>query len=78
MSHPNIQDILQSPRAQAEFDRLSSALNERNQQLHATEQQLTHSEQHLKTKVRGYRQVLGIVVLALFVLIAILVMGGVA
>ncbi|MEK6198984.1 MAG: hypothetical protein N2B60_02025 [Psychrobacter sp.] len=78
MSHPNTQDILQSPRAQAEFDRLSSALNERNQQLHSTEQQLTHSEQHLKTKVRGYRQVLGIVVLALFVLVAILVMGGAA
>ncbi|WP_413190916.1 hypothetical protein [Psychrobacter sp. AT9] len=78
MSHPNTQDILQSPRAQKEFERLSSALNERNQQLHNTEQQLTQSKQHLKTKVRGYRQVLSIVVLALFVLIAILVMGGAA
>ncbi|WP_201555808.1 hypothetical protein [Psychrobacter sp. 72-O-c] len=78
MSHSNRPDILQSPRVQAQLDRIRKTLAWRNRQLHATEQQLTHSEQQLKITVRGYRQVLGLVVLALIVLIAILVMGGFA
>jgi len=78
MSHSNRPDILQSPRDQAQLDRISKALAWRNRQLHATEQQLTDLEQQLKITVRGYRQVLGLVVLALIVLIAILVMGGFA
>ena len=74
MSHPNIQDILQSSRAQKEFERLSAILDNRNSQLHATEQQLTYSEQQLKKAVKGYRILLCIFVLVVGVLLAIL--GG--
>ncbi|MGB6924799.1 hypothetical protein [Psychrobacter sp.] len=74
MSTPNIQDILTSPRAQKEFERLSAILDNRNSQLHATEQQLTYSEQQLKKAVKGYRLLLCIFVLAVLVLLAVL--GG--
>lgn len=65
-------------RAEAELELTCAVLDMRNQQLHQTEQRLSQSEQQLKIKVRGYRQVLGIVVGAFLVLIAILVMGGAA
>jgi hypothetical protein len=78
MSHSNSQDILQSQRDQAQLARISKTLAWRNKQLHETEQQLTHSEQQLKITVRGHRQVLSIVVLALLVLVAMLAMGGAA
>lgn len=74
MSTPNIQDILTSPRAQKEFERLSAILDNRNSQLHATEQQLTYSEQQLKKTVKGYRLLLCIFALVVGVLLAIL--GG--
>lgn len=76
MSNSNIQDIIQSPRAQKEFERMSAILDNRNSQLHATEQQLTYSEQQLKQAVKGYRRLLWIFVLVLFAVIAVL--GGVA
>lgn len=76
MSTPNIQDILTSPRAQKEFERLSAILDNRNSQLHATEQQLTYSEQQLKKAVKGYRRLLCIFALVVFAVIAVL--GGAA
>ena len=76
MPTPNIQDILTSPRAQKEFERLSAILDNRNSQLHATEQQLTYSEQQLKKAVKGYRLLLCIFALVVGVLLAIL--GGAA
>jgi hypothetical protein len=74
MSHPNIQDILQSSRAQAEFERLSAALNERNQQLHATEQQLTNTQLSHKHACKNTRMLMALCVL----LIVVLALGGVA
>lgn len=74
MQTQNIQDILTSPRAQKEFERLSAILDNRNSQLHATEQQLTYSEQQLKKAVKGYRLLLCIFALVVGVLLAIL--GG--
>lgn len=74
MQTPNIQDTLTSPRAQKEFERLSAILDNRNSQLHATEQQLTYSEQQLKKAVKGYRLLLCIFALVVGVLLAIL--GG--
>lgn len=76
MSNSNIQDTLTSPRAQKEFERLSAILDNRNSQLHATEQQLTYSEQKLKKAVKGYRLLLCIFALVVGVLLAIL--GGAA
>lgn len=76
MSTPNIQDILTSPRAQQELERLCATLDNRNSQLHATEQQLTYSEQQLKKAVKGYRRLLWIFVLVIFAVIAVL--GGAA
>lgn len=76
MQTPNIQDILTSPRAQKEFERLSAILDNRNSQLHATEQQLTSSEQQLKKAVKGYRRLLCIFALVVGVLLAML--GGAA
>lgn len=76
MSTPNIQDILTSPRAQQELERLCAILDNRNSQLHATEQQLTYSEQQLKKAVKGYRRLLWIFVLVVFAVIAVL--GGAA
>ncbi|MBE0441441.1 hypothetical protein EI164_05090 [Psychrobacter sp. FME13] len=76
MSTPNIQDILTSPRAQKEFERLSAILDNRNSQLHATEQQLTYSEQKLKKAVKSYRRLLCIFALGVGVLLAML--GGAA
>lgn len=76
MQTPNIQDTLTSPRAQKEFERLSAILDNRNSQLHATEQQLTYSEQQLKKAVKGYRLLLCIFVLVVFAVIAVL--GGAA
>ena len=55
---------------------MSAILDNRNSQLHATEQQLTYSEQQLKQAVKGYRRLLWIFVLVLFAVIAVL--GGVA
>lgn len=76
MQTPDIQDILTSPRAQQELERLSGILDNRNSQLHATEQQLTYSEQQLKKAVKGYRLLLCIFALVVGVLLAML--GGAA
>ena len=74
MSHPNIQDILQSSRAQAEFERLQIILAERNQQLQAAEQKLTQSEINAK---RGHRNTRWFMALCTLLIVA-MTMGGVA
>ena len=78
MSQNQSTALVHLSRAEAELELTCAVLDMRNQQLHQTEQQLSQSEQQLNTKVRGYRQVLSVAVGALFVLIAILVMGGAA
>lgn len=74
MSHPNIQDILQSSRAQAEFERLQIILAERNQQLQAAEQKLTQTEITNKLARRNTRWFMALCTL----LIVAMTMGGVA
>ena len=74
MSHPNIQDILQSSRAQAEFERLQIILAERNQQLQAAEQKLTQSEINAKRAHRNTRWFTALCTL----LIVAMTVGGVA
>lgn len=72
MSHPNIQDILQSSRAQAEFERLQIILAERNQQLQAAEQKLSQSEINAKRAHRNTRWFMALCTL----LIVAMTMGG--
>ena len=74
MSHPNIQDILQSSRAQAEFERLQIILAERNQQLQAAEQKLTQTELNVKRAHRNTRWFMALCTL----LIVSMSVGGVA
>lgn len=74
MSHPNIQDILQSSRAQAEFERLQIILAERNQQLQVAEQKLTQSEINAKRAHRNTRWFMALCTLS----IVAMTMGGVA
>ena len=74
MSHPNIQDILQSSRAQAEFERLQIILAERNQQLQAAEQKLTQSEINAKRAHRNTRWFMGLCT----ILIMVMSFGGAA
>ncbi len=74
MSHPNIQDILQSFRAQAEFERLQTILAERNQQLQAAEQKLTQSEINANRAHRNTRWFMALCTL----LIVAMSVGGVA
>lgn len=74
MSQPNIQDILQSSRAQAEFARLQIILTERNQQLQAAEQKLTQIEMTAKRARRNTRWFMALCTL----LIVAMTVGGVA
>lgn len=74
MSNPNIRDILTSPRAQAELERIKTILADRNQQLHATEQQLNNAHiNHKQTQM-----ILRLLVVFCVLLIVVLSLGGAA
>ena len=73
MSHPNLIDTLQSPRANAELARLNALLTDRNQQLH-------HSEQHVdnyKISLKHARRNMRLLMLLCVILILALTLGGV-
>ncbi|GEM_PF-1542410 len=76
MSQNQSKSNVSPSRLQAELERVRDILSSRNQQLQNTEQQLNHSEEKLQTTVRGYRQVLCLLLLALLALIAIVVGGA--